>query len=62
MGFLQKFQLVIKYKKGVANKVSDLLSRPSLNASVVLQNSSLKIEIYLEQYSKMLISKIFMNH
>ena len=28
-----------------------MLSRPSLNASIVLQNSSLKLEIYLEKYS-----------
>jgi len=51
IGFLQQFHLVIKYKKGVTNKVDDMLSRPSLNASVVLQNSSLKHESYLEQYS-----------
>lgn len=48
MGFLQQFHLVIKYKKGVTNKVADMLSRTSLNALVVLQNSSLKHEIYIE--------------
>ena len=48
MGFIQKFHLVIKYKKGVTNKVADMMSRPYFNASVVLQNSSLKLEIYLE--------------
>ena len=51
MGFLQQFHLVIKYKKGVTNKVDDMLSRPSLNSLVVLHNSSLKLENYLEQYS-----------
>lgn len=49
--FIQQFHLVINYKKGVTKKVADMLSRPSLNASVVLQNSSLKLEIYVEKYS-----------
>ena len=51
MGFLQQIHLVIKDKKGVTNKVVDMLSRSSLNALVVLQNSSLKHESYVEQYS-----------
>ena len=51
MGFLQQIHLVIKDKKGVTSKVVDMLSRQSLNASVVLHNSSLKHEIYVEQYS-----------
>ena len=48
MGFLQQFHLVIKYKKGISNKVVDMLSRPSLNASIILQNSSLAHESYIE--------------
>jgi len=51
MGFLQQYHLLIKYKKGVINNVADMLSIPSLNALVVLQNSSLKHESYIEQYS-----------
>ena len=51
MGFLQQFQLVINHKNGIIKKLVDMLSRPSLNASVVLQNSSLKHECYVEQYS-----------
>jgi len=47
MGFLDQFHLVIKYKKGTTNKVVDMLSIPSLNASVILQNSSLAHEIYI---------------
>ena len=50
MVFLHQFHLVIKYKKGVTNKVADMLSRPYLNASVTLQDSSLKHESYIEQY------------
>ena len=50
MGFIQQIHLVIKVKKGLTSKVVDMLSRPSLNASVVLQNSSLKHESYVEQY------------
>lgn len=51
MGFVQQFHLVIKYNKGVTNKVVDMLSRPYLNALVVLHCSSLKHESYIEQYS-----------
>ena len=29
-----------------------MLSRPSLNASIILQNSSLAHEIYIEQYAR----------
>lgn len=51
MGFLRQFHLVIKYKKGTSNKVHDMLSIPSLKALVLLQNSSLKHENYLELYA-----------
>ena len=36
MGFLQQFHLVIKYKKGIHNKVVDMLSRPLMNASIFI--------------------------
>ena len=52
MGFLQQFYLVIKYKKGIHNKVADMLSRPPMNASIILQNSSLTHESYVEQYAE----------
>jgi len=51
-GVLQQFHLLIKYKKGTTNKVTDMLSRPSLNASIILQNSSLAHESYIEQYAE----------
>jgi hypothetical protein len=52
MGFLQQFHLVIRYKKGIQNKVVDMLSRPFVNASIVLQHSSLSHESYIEQYAR----------
>jgi hypothetical protein len=50
MGFLQQFHLVIRYKKGIQNKVVDMVSRPSVNASIILKHSSLVHESYIEQY------------
>jgi len=52
MGFLQQFHLVIKYTKGASKKVADMLSHPpiSISTSVVLQNVSLLLECYVEQY------------
>ena len=52
MGFPQQFHLVIKYKKGINNKVIDMLSRPYLNASIIFQNISLAHESYIEQYAR----------
>ena len=51
MGFLQQFHFVIKYKKGIQNKVADMLSRPPTNASILIQQSPLVHEIYVEQYT-----------
>jgi hypothetical protein len=51
MGFLQQFHLVIKYKKGTSNKVADMLSRPPIAASIILKNTSLSHDIYVEQYA-----------
>ena len=52
MGFLQQFHLVIKYKKGIHNKVADMLSRTVINASTMLRHNPLYHEIYKEQYDK----------
>jgi hypothetical protein len=51
MGFLQQFHLVIKYKKGTSNKVADMISRPPISASIILKNTSLSHDIYVEQYA-----------
>jgi hypothetical protein len=51
MGFLQQFHLVIKYKKGTSNKVVDILSRPHIVASIILKNTYLSHDIYVEQYA-----------
>ena len=34
--FLQQFHLVIKYKKGIQNKVVDMLYRPPISASIMI--------------------------
>ena len=62
MGFLQQFHLVINYKKGIQNKVADMLSRPPTNASIVIQQSPLVHANYVNNILRMKISKKFMNH
>jgi hypothetical protein len=51
MGFLQQFHLVIKYKKGTCNKVVDMLSSPPIVSSIILKNTSLSHDSYVEQYA-----------
>jgi hypothetical protein len=51
MGFLKQFHLVIKYKKSTSNKVADMLSRPPIVASIILKNSYLSHDSYVEQYA-----------
>jgi hypothetical protein len=51
MGFLQQFNLVIKYKKGTSNKVADMISRPPIASSVILKNTSLSHYSYVEKYA-----------
>jgi hypothetical protein len=51
MGFLQKFHLVIKYKKGTSNKVEDMLSRPPITTSIILKYTYLSHDNYVEQYA-----------
>ena len=52
MGFLQQFPLVIRYKKGIYNKVVDILSRPIINASTILKHNSMLHESFIEQYAQ----------
>jgi hypothetical protein len=52
MGFIQQFHLVIKYKKGIHNKVVDTLSIPIIKASKILRYNPLAHEIYVEQYAR----------
>ena len=52
MGFLQQFHLVIRYKKGVRNKVADMLSRLIVNASTILEHNTIMHESYIKQYAQ----------
>ena len=52
MGFTHQFHLVIRYKKGIHNKVADMLSRPIINSSTILKHNSVIHEIYIEQYAQ----------
>ena len=52
MGFLQQFHLVIKNKNWIVNKVVDILSRPPTNALIILQNSPVSHDSYIEQYTQ----------
>jgi hypothetical protein len=51
MDFLQQFHLVIKYKKGTNNKVANILSIPPIVSSIILKNTSLYHDSYVEQYA-----------
>ena len=51
MGFHQQFHLVIRYKKGIYNKVANILSRPIVSASIILNHNYVMHESYVEQYA-----------
>ena len=51
MGFLQQLHLVIKYKKGIYNKVVDIIFRPIVNSSIILKHNYVLHESYIEQYA-----------
>ena len=42
---------MIRYKKGIYNKVADILSRPIISALVILKHSPIMHESYVEQYA-----------
>ena len=52
MGFLQQFHLVIRYKKGIHNKVVDMSSRPPSTIATILKHNSITHESYIEQYAE----------
>jgi hypothetical protein len=51
MGILEQFHLVIKFKKSTSNKVSDMLPRPPIVASIILNNNYLSHDSYVEKYA-----------
>ena len=51
MGFIQQFHLVIKEKKSISNKVADMISRPPIFASIILNNTFLSHDNYVEKYA-----------
>jgi len=52
MGFLQQFHHVIRYNKGIHNKVANMLSIPIINASTIIKHNSVIHESYIEQYAQ----------
>lgn len=51
MGFLQQLHLVIRYKKGIYNKVADIIYRPIISETTLLKHNSVLHESYVEQYA-----------
>ena len=51
MGFRQQLQLVIRYKKGIYNKVDDMISWPIVSASIILKHNFFMHESYVEKYA-----------
>ena len=51
-GIYTTIHLVIKYKKGIYNKVAHMLSRHPTNALIALQNCPLAHNSYIEQYTQ----------
>jgi len=51
MGFLQKFHLVIRYKKGIYNKVVDMLSRTIVSATTLFKHNYFLHESYIDNYA-----------
>lgn len=52
MGFLQQFHLVIRQKKDIYNRVTDMFSRQVVNVAVLLKNHFVLPESYVEQYTQ----------
>jgi len=51
MDFIQQFHLVVRYKKGIYNKVVYMLSRPIVSATTLLKHNSIWHESYIEKYA-----------
>ena len=51
MGFIQQFHLLIRYKKGIYNKVVDMFSRPIVSAATLLKHNFVLHESYIEKYA-----------
>jgi len=45
MGSLQQFHLVSKYKKGIDNKVYDMISRPIISATTLLKHNFFSMKV-----------------
>ena len=51
-GILQQFHLVIRYKKGIYNRVADMLSILVINVAILLKSNSAFPESNVEQYAQ----------
>ena len=50
-GISTKISFGYQVQKGIYNKVVDILSRPIVNSSIILNNNSIMHESYIEQYA-----------
>ena len=51
MGFLQQFNLVIRYKKVIYKMVANMIYRPIVSASIILKHNFSFHDNYFEQYA-----------
>ena len=51
MSFLQQFHLVIRYKKGIYNKVDAMISKLIISVATILKHNYVLHDSYVEQYA-----------
>lgn len=51
-GILQQLHLVVRYKKGIYNRVVDMFSIPAVNVTILLKSNYVLPKSYVEQYAQ----------